>query len=96
MKLVIYIYTCVDYCRNPVSLDEGRESDTFWKLLGGKGSYASSESLMVTTHKYREIRNNCFVIQVEHTKRPPRLFQCSNARGYFTVEQIEEFTQDVS
>ncbi len=31
--------------------------------------------------------------QVDNEERPPRLFQCSNASGVFTVNEISEFTQ---
>ena len=45
---------------------EGKETDQFWRLLGGKQPYSSSKAQLDPEHE-------------------PRLFQCSNAVGYFRL-----------
>ncbi|XP_075250157.1 advillin-like isoform X2 [Convolutriloba macropyga] len=54
---------------------EGKETDQFWRLLGGKQPYSSSKAQLDPEHE-------------------PRLFQCSNAVGYFRVEEIMAFQQE--
>jgi len=64
---------------NSVTVEEGNENSEFWKLLGGKKDYASSSML-----RSRDMMAN----------KPPRLFHCWNAKGYFDLEEIHNFTQD--
>ena len=35
-----------------------------------------------------------FYFQEEIPSHPARLFQCSNAKGYFNVEEMHDFTQE--
>jgi len=57
---------------------EGQEKEDFWKLLGGKGEYASTPRLVA-------------MASVEVPE--PRLFQASNASGCFQVQEIVDFSQ---
>ncbi|KAF2351874.1 Gelsolin-like domain [Trinorchestia longiramus] len=61
----------------PLVVMEGHEPAEFWQVLGGKESYASAASLGKGP-------------AVDH---PPRLFQCSNASGVFTAQEVLHFTQ---
>ena len=36
------------------------------------------------------------MLEEQTPSHPPRLFQCSNASGRFNVEEIFDYTQDVS
>ena len=36
------------------------------------------------------------ILEEQTQSHPPRLFQCSNASGRFNVEEIFDYTQDVS
>jgi hypothetical protein len=61
---------------------EGSEAPEFWAGLKydiSNGRPAYAEVKEAPTEQYR----------------PPRLFQCSNARGYFYVEEIFDFDQEV-
>jgi len=60
---------------HPTPLMEGKESDAFWKALGGKKDYAKPPEATLPAHD-------------------PRLFQCSNARGYFWAEECFDFDQE--
>jgi Leucine-rich repeat (LRR) protein len=54
-------------------LEQGRENDVFWDLLGGKDFYYDKNP----------------TIRVS-----PRIFQCSEASGITTIEEIVNFYQD--
>jgi len=60
-------------------VNEGSEPEEFWTYLGGKKPYASSSELRCSNTM---------------AKRPPRVFHCWNAKGYFDLEEIYNFTQD--
>ena len=87
-----------------VEMEEGNEPDEFWECLGGKGDYASGvelEALVRTDYLHylmmlRFLFPHCQLLIIPQVnERPPRLFQMSNASGYFKVEEIYNFNQDV-
>lgn len=57
---------------------EGEEPQIFWDALGGKKEYVSVKDEKDDTMDVR----------------PPRLFHCSNDKGYFYAEEVFDFTQD--
>lgn len=59
---------------------EGKESEVFWQLLGGKAEYASEKNSVVSND--------------DNTEFPARLFHCSNASGRFRVEEVLHFGQE--
>jgi len=63
---------------DPTILMEGREPEQFWRLLGGHETYASAPQLQDTSYQ----------------GHAPRLFQCSNATGVFTVDEVPNFSQE--
>uniref|UniRef100_A0A2P2I1V0 Advillin-like n=1 Tax=Hirondellea gigas TaxID=1518452 RepID=A0A2P2I1V0_9CRUS len=63
---------------DPLMVMEGREPESFWKALGGKEAYASDK----------------IMADENYNGNPPRLFQCSNATGVFTAEEILHFSQE--
>jgi hypothetical protein len=67
--------------RSYETVTEGAEPTEFWVGLG--------YDIANGRPQYAEFKES----QVEEY-RPPRLFQCSNARGYFYVEEIFDFDQE--
>lgn len=63
--------------KNPITVTEENEPPEFWSAIGGKGKYASGESLKTASASH-----------------PPRLFHCTNAVGYFRVEEVVNFSQE--
>lgn len=64
--------------KNISVIAEGHESTGFWNILGGKTEYPS----LIDSSEYDEL-----------TDYQGRLFECSNASGKFTVEEIYNFDQ---
>lgn len=57
---------------------EGQEPAGFWEALGGQAEYSRAPNKG----------------DDEDEDLEPRLFQCSNARGYFWIEEIFDFDQE--
>ena len=94
--------------RTLYQLNEGEEDEEFWPLLGGQGLRAypwllSLISLIITLYSHLI----SFKITLFHSSgtypesRPgesvpqePRLFQCSNVTGSFSVDEIINFSQE--
>jgi hypothetical protein len=63
-----------------VTVFEGDEPKEFWAALGWNSD---------SRPEYSTVK-----VDEEDTYREPRLFQCSNARGYFYVEEVFDFDQE--
>jgi hypothetical protein len=63
------------------SVMEGSEPEEFWRGIGWDPANGRPT--------YAELKEN-----TEEEYHEPRLFQCSNARGYFYVEEVFDFDQE--
>eukprot|EP00039_Didymoeca_costata_P031430 m.34694 g.34694 ORF g.34694 m.34694 type:complete len:867 (+) comp8764_c0_seq1:99-2699(+) len=68
---------------DPLVVKEGSEPKEFWQALGADGK---------TRPEYGTIDYKQEAARVE--RREPRLFHCSDARGYFWAEEMFDFDQE--
>ena len=67
---------------DPEKIHEGTEPEAFWTALGTN----AKDGREAYAHTVKE--------DDEEEEHEPRLFQCSDARGYFWAEEIHDFDQE--
>jgi hypothetical protein len=67
---------------DPEKVHEGTEPEEFWKALGTN----AKDGRAAYAHTVKE--------DDDEEEHEPRLFQCSDARGYFWAEEIHDFDQE--
>lgn len=87
-KIVGKIHGVASKNREPEILMEGSEPENFWKCLGVENP---GEVTAENRPAYGAID---YGADDPKDVRPPRLFQCSDARGYFWAEEVFDFDQE--
>jgi hypothetical protein len=74
---------------DPEIVMEGRETDDFWAVFAKDGKGFATESTPPGKEKYATSDSAAAVDAPD-----PRLFQCSNNKGYFYAEEVFDFAQE--